>query len=695
MKTPDKKLNRLASEKSPYLLQHSTNPVDWFPWSEEAFAKAKSENKIIFLSIGYATCHWCHVMEKESFENETTAEVLNRDYVSIKVDREERPDVDRIYMDALHAMGQQGGWPLNMFLTPEGKPITGGTYFPPVPKYGRKSFTDVLGILTGLWKDKKEELLEASEDLTKHLKESEETRALADTSGLPSPGPEVFENGFLLYDRLYDPEYAGFKSNSVNKFPPSMGLSFLLRYHKSTGEPKALEMVEETLTAMKKGGIYDQIGGGLCRYSTDHHWLVPHFEKMLYDNSLFLEALVECYQAVGEEKYKAYAYDVIEYLHRDMRLQGGGIASAEDADSEGEEGLFYLWTKEEIREVCGQDSSLLDEFWNITEKGNFEERNILHETFRMNFSRLHGLEPSELEEIVSRNRKKLLEKRSSRIRPLRDDKILFSWNCLYIKALTKAAMAFGDGDLLREAEETYKFLENNLIREDGRLLRRFREGEARFLAYSTDYAEFVLASLYLFQAGKGFRYLENAIRYTKEAIRLFRSPSGVFFDSGIDGETLLRRTVDGYDGVEPSANSSFATAFVLLSKLGVVDSEKYLQYADSIFSYFKPELETYPMNYPYMLSALWLRKSPGRELAVVYSSQEELLPIWKGVGSLFLPETVLVWANDKEAEENGEKFLLLKNRNSGGGVKAYVCVGFHCELPVSDWSSLRAKLIED
>ncbi|TGL64696.1 thioredoxin domain-containing protein [Leptospira sarikeiensis] len=692
MKTPDKKLNRLASEKSPYLLQHSANPVDWFPWSQEAFEKAKSENKMIFLSIGYATCHWCHVMEKESFENETTAEVLNRDYVSIKVDREERPDVDRIYMDALHAMGQQGGWPLNMFLTPEGKPITGGTYFPPVPKYGRKSFTDVLGIISGLWKEKKEELLEASEDLTKHLKESEETKANSANSETLLPNSAVFENGYLLYDRFYDPEYAGFKSNSVNKFPPSMGLSFLLRYYKSTGEPKALEMVEETLIAMKKGGIYDQVGGGLCRYSTDHHWLVPHFEKMLYDNSLFLEALVECYQAVGEEKYKDAAYDVIEYLHRDMKLSGGGIASAEDADSEGVEGLFYLWTKEEIREVCGADSSLLEEFWNVTEHGNFEEKNILHESFRMNFSRLHGLEGAELEEIISRNKKKLLERRSHRIRPLRDDKVLFSWNCLYIKALTKAAMAFGDGELLKEAEETYKFLEKNLIREDGRLLRRYREGEARFLAYSTDYAEFVLASLSLFQAGKGFRYLENAIRYTEEAIRLFRSNSGAFFDSGTDAEILLRKTVDGYDGVEPSANSSFATAFVLLSKLGV-DPEKYLQYADSIFSYFKQELETYPMNYPYMLSALWLRKSPGRELAVVYSSQEELFPIWKGVGSIFLPETVLVWATDKEAEENGEKFTLLKNRDSGGAVKAYVCEGFHCELPVDNWENLREKLV--
>ncbi|TGK00192.1 thioredoxin domain-containing protein [Leptospira langatensis] len=692
MKTPDKKLNRLASEKSPYLLQHASNPVDWFPWSDEAFSKAKSENKMIFLSIGYATCHWCHVMERESFEDETTAAFLNQDYVSIKVDREERPDVDRIYMDALHAMGQQGGWPLNMFLTPEGKPITGGTYFPPEPKYGRKSFKEVLSILNGLWKEKKGELLEASEELAKYLRESGETKASEGSKGIDLPSTACFENGFLLYDRFYDHEYGGFKSNSVNKFPPSMGLFFLLRYYKSTGEPKALEMVEETLTAMKKGGIYDQIGGGLCRYSTDHHWLVPHFEKMLYDNSLFLEALVECFQATGEEKYKDAAYDVIEYLHRDMRLPGGGIASAEDADSEGEEGLFYLWDKHEFREVCGSDSSLLENYWNISEEGNFEEKNILHETFRMNFSRLHGLEPSELQEIISRNRKKLLEKRSERIRPLRDDKVLFSWNCLYIKAVAKAALAFGDGDLLGDAEETYKFLEANLIREDGRLLRRFREGEARFLAYSTDYAEFVLASISLFQAGKGYHYLQNAIRYLEEAIRLFISPSGVFFDSGSDSETLLRRTVDGYDGVEPSSNSSFALAFVLLAKLGI-DSDRYFQYADSIFTYFKEELESYPMNYPYMLSAFWLRRSPGKELVVVYSSQQDLLPIWKGVGSVFLPETVLAWVTDKEAEANGDQFLLLKNRTSGGGVKAYLCQGFECDLPVSDWAELREKLV--
>ncbi|TGK12431.1 thioredoxin domain-containing protein [Leptospira fletcheri] len=691
-RTP-KKLNRLASEKSPYLLQHSANPVDWFPWGSEAFEKAKAENKLVFLSIGYATCHWCHVMEKESFEDRATADVLNEHFISVKVDREERPDVDRIYMDALHAMNQQGGWPLNLFLTPEGKPITGGTYFPPVPKYGKKSFTEVLRILSDLWKEKAEELVEASEELAQFLKDSEETKALHRSEDLSLPERSVFENCFRMYDRFYDPDYAGFRTNGNNKFPSSMGLSFLLRFHKSAGESKALEMVEETLTAMKKGGIYDQIGGGLCRYSTDHKWLVPHFEKMLYDNSLFLEALVECFQVTGDEKYKEAAYDVLEYLFRDMKLPGGGISSAEDADSEGEEGLFYVWSRREFHEVCGSDAKLLEEFWNVTEPGNFENSNILHETFRVNFARKHGLEPEELNEIVIRSRKKLLERRSSRIRPLLDDKVLLSWNCLFVKAATKAALAFGDGELLGTAEESFHFLERKLIREDGRLLRRYREGEARFLGYSTDYAEFILASLFLFQAGKGLRYLNLALRYSEEAVRLFHTPAGVFFDTGSDAEDLLlRRSVDGYDGVEPSANSSFAYAFTLLAKMGI-ESEKYGKYADSIFSYFKKELETTPMNYPYMLSAYWLRSVVSRELAIVYSAKEELLPFWKGIGSLFLPDLVLVWATDKEAEELGERTSLLKGRVSEGGVRAYLCRDFSCELPVSKWETLRDKLV--
>ncbi|EMO75364.1 PF03190 family protein, partial [Leptospira kirschneri str. 200801925] len=366
--------NRLSKEKSPYLQQHSYNPVDWFPWGEEALTKAKDQDKLIFLSVGYATCHWCHVMEKESFENQSIADYLNSHFVSIKVDREERPDIDRIYMDALHAMEQQGGWPLNMFLTPEGQPITGGTYFPPESRYGRKGFLEVLNIIQKVWTEKRSELIAAASELSQYLKDSGESRA-KEKQEADFPPENCFDSGFLLYENYYDSQFGGFKTNQVNKFPPSMGLGFLLRYYHSSGNPNALEMVENTLLAMKRGGIYDQIGGGLCRYSTDPRWLVPHFEKMLYDNSLFLEILAE-YSLVSKKiSAKSFALDIVSYLHRDMRMDGGGICSAEDADSEEEEGLFYIWDLEEFREVCGEDSSLLEKFWNVTKEGNFEGKN--------------------------------------------------------------------------------------------------------------------------------------------------------------------------------------------------------------------------------------------------------------------------------------------------------------------------------
>ncbi|MCE9499516.1 MAG: DUF255 domain-containing protein, partial [Leptospira sp.] len=332
------KANRLINEKSPYLLQHAHNPVDWFPWGEEAFNKSRSEDKLILLSIGYATCHWCHVMERESFEDENTAKFMNSYFVSIKVDREERPDIDKIYMDALHATGQQGGWPLNIFLTPDKRPIAGGTYFPPVQRYGRKSFVEVLSILNDSWVNKRDEILRSADELTNYLK-SESLKK--EDSGLPDVS--VFDSAFKMYDRFYDETFAGFKTNMVNKFPPSMGLSYLLIYYNFTKNERALSMVEQTLQAMKKGGIYDQIGGGLSRYSTDQMWLVPHFEKMLYDNSLFLISLSECYKITGNDFYKNAVYDTLNYISRDMQLASGGIASAEDADSEGEEGKFYVF----------------------------------------------------------------------------------------------------------------------------------------------------------------------------------------------------------------------------------------------------------------------------------------------------------------------------------------------------------------
>ncbi|XDD51103.1 thioredoxin domain-containing protein [Leptospira sp. WS92.C1] len=689
MKSNQHKPNRLLQEKSPYLQQHAYNPVDWFAWGIEAFTKAKKEDKLIFLSIGYATCHWCHVMERESFENQTIADFLNAHFVSIKVDREERPDIDRIYMDALHAMDQQGGWPLNLFLTPEGKPITGGTYFPPEPKYGRKSFLEVLNILWKVWGDKRQELIAASSELSQYLKESSESRAGGVLEGL-LPEDASFDSGFALYDGYYDSQFAGFKTNHTNKFPPSMGLLFLLRYHHSSGNQRALEMVENTLLAMKQGGIYDQVGGGLCRYSTDHHWLVPHFEKMLYDNSLFLEALVECSQVSEKIDSTFFALDVIEYIHRDMRIPGGGICSAEDADSEGEEGLFYIWDLEEFREVCGEDSPLLEKFWNVTATGNFEGKNILYESFPST-AKLTEDELKKIDSALERGKKKLLARRSRRIRPLRDDKILTSWNGLYIKALVKAGAVFEKEDFLDLAEETYSFIEKKLITDEGRILRRFRDGESGILGYSNDYAEMIASSIVLFEAGRGIKYLKNAVVWMEEAIRLFRSPAGVFYDTGIDGETLLRRSVDGYDGVEPSANSSLAYSLVKLSALGV-DADRYREIAESIFIYFAKELSTHALSYSYLLSAYWFYKNHSREIVLIRKDGNTGRDLLSAIRKKFLPGAVVAIANEDELEEARKLSSLFEGRNAGNSSLVYVCENFVCKLPVGTVAELEAQL---
>ncbi|AOP33210.1 hypothetical protein A0128_04685 [Leptospira tipperaryensis] len=682
--------NRLVKEKSPYLQQHATNPVDWFPWGEEAFTKAKQEDRLIFLSIGYATCHWCHVMERESFENQTIADYLNSHFVSIKVDREERPDIDRIYMDALHAMDQQGGWPLNIFLTPEGKPITGGTYFPPEPKYGRKSFLEVLNILNKVWSEKRQELVAASSELSQYLKESGEARAATKAEG-DFPPENCFESGFTLYEGYYDPDFGGFKTNHTNKFPPSMGLSFLLKYHHSSGNQKALEMVEDTLLAMKQGGIYDQVGGGLCRYSTDHHWLVPHFEKMLYDNSLFLETLVECSQVSYKIPAASYAMDVISYLHRDMRISGGGICSAEDADSEGEEGLFYIWDLKEFREVCGEDSTILERYWNLSESGNFEGKNILHERFRSSTANFTEEQKKKLESALERGKKKLLERRSERIRPLRDDKILTSWNGLYIKALVKAGTAFQKEEFLDLAEETYSFLEKNLISKEGRVLRRFRDGESGILGYSNDYAELISSSIALFEAGRGIRYLKRAVEWMEDTIRLFRSPSGVFYDTGNDGENLLRRSVDGYDGVEPSANSSLAGSLVRLSSFGV-NADRYREIAESIFLYFTKELSAHALSYPYMLSAYWTYKNHSQEIVLIRKNRDSGKDLLSAIRKKYLPKAAIAVVNEDELEEARKLSSLFEARDSGGSALVYVCENFSCKLPVSSVEELEKSL---
>lgn len=682
---PTRKPNRLINEKSPYLLQHAYNPVDWFPWCEEAFEKAKQENKLVLLSIGYATCHWCHVMERESFEDEETAQILNRDYVCIKVDREERPDIDRIYMDALHAMDQQGGWPLNMFLTPDKKPIAGGTYFPPVPKYGRRSFKDVLQIIKQTWDTRREELIQSSNALVEFLRTEQENNS----TELPSP--EAFHKTAKMYEKFFDEVYYGFRTNLTNKFPPSMGLSFLLFYHFYTKNKMSLYMVEKTLEAMRKGGIYDQVGGGICRYATNQSWLIPHFEKMLYDNSLFIDILVDTYLFTKKDFYKKAAVDVIQYVERDLKLDHGAIASAEDADSEGEEGKFYLWDVKEFEEVCGEDAELLKDYWNVEDEGNFEGKNILNQSFQGDFSELKMIPNPELEAIIEKNRAKLLERRSKRIRPLRDDKVLTSWNCLYIKALVKAGIAFQNLHYIQRAKEIYDFIEKNLFNEKGRLLRRFREGEAKYLAYLNDYAELALVSIFLYRATFEVSYLQKALHLTKQIIQLFSSPFGVYYETGVDAEELIRRSIDGYDGVEPSGNSTLAWVFLYLSSYGI-ESADFEEKALKIFSYFKSELENRAISYSYLLSAYLFYKSEPKEIVVIGETNDpRVAKSLELLSRFYLPNSVVAFSEPLSLEKNAQYVPILKDRETQD-FAIHICKKGVCELPLHSVEEFQQRL---
>ncbi|TGK91774.1 thioredoxin domain-containing protein [Leptospira brenneri] len=675
-----KKPNRLVHEKSPYLLQHAHNPVDWFPWGTEAFEKAKKEDKIIFLSIGYSTCHWCHVMERESFEDDSTAEVLNRDFVCIKLDREERPDIDKIYMDALHAMGTQGGWPLNMFLTPTKEPILGGTYFPPENRYGKRSFKEVLRLVSEAWKNQREELITAASDLTQYLRDNE-TRP---NEG-KLPATEIIDKNFERYLQVYDKDFFGFKTNSVNKFPPSMAMSFLTEFYLLKKDPRALEMAFNTAYAMKFGGIYDQVGGGICRYATDHEWLVPHFEKMLYDNSLYVESLSLLYRATGNPFFLEVIREIVNYIRRDMSLERGGIASAEDADSEGEEGKFYLWKHSEFKGVVPEEE--IHGFWNVTEEGNFEHQNILNVYWKGKNPYVDGIDfkPEFLGQLETA-KEKLLIVRETRIRPLRDDKVLTSWNCLWIRALLSAYEVSGISDYLSDAKNVYQFITKQLVGEDGSILRRYREGEAKYFGTLSDYSEFIWVSMKLFQLDEDLDVYTKGKRSLEYLFSHFDSKAGPFYESFHGNEDLIVRTIEGYDGVEPSGNSTILHLFYFLHSLGYqkIDLEKK---ANSIFSYFLPELTQNSLSYPSMLSAFQKFQYPSKEVLVVYKNQnpEEIQKIKNQLSSLKDPNLVWLVLEETKAKVLAPELELLMGRDAGSGMKFYVCRNFTCELPKDNW----------
>lgn len=600
--------NRLAHEKSPYLLQHAANPVDWFPWGAEAFAKAKSENKLIFLSIGYSTCHWCHVMERESFENTEVAALLNKDFVSIKVDREERPDIDHIYMGAVQAMTGSGGWPLSVFLTPEGDPITGGTYFPPEDRWGRPGMKTVLPRMVQLWTDQKSEAERAGKDLSRALQGKSET-------GTQNLSESLLHDLFNQFASGFDPDHGGF--GGAPKFPRTHDLSFLLAYFFRTQNKDALHMVETTLDFMARGGIYDHLGGGFARYSTDKAWLVPHFEKMLYDQALLVKTYAEAYQLTQNAFYREVAEDVLRYVARDMTHAQGGFFSAEDADSEGEEGKFYVWRPEEIVALLGpQLGKLFNDFYGVTDGGNFEHATSILSvaTPVYAFAEKHRIPPAELTKVLAGAREKLFEVRKKRIPPYKDDKILTAWNGLMISAFAFAGFVFNHDAYVAQAERAAEFILTH-NQKNGRLLRRFREGESAIPAFQDDFAFFIAGLLDLYHASEKNKWLEEALRLAKEMDRLFWDEAGGgYFYTASDSEALIARTKEYYDGATPSGNSAAAFALLRLAKL--TEDPQWEKRAEKVFQSNAASASKYPMAYPHLFAAFDFAIGPSREVVL-------------------------------------------------------------------------------
>jgi len=655
--------NRLAGETSPYLLQHKDNPVDWFPWGPEALDKARAEDKPIFLSIGYAACHWCHVMERESFEDDATAELMNESFVPIKVDREERPDLDAIYMDAVQAMTGQGGWPMSVFLTPEGAPFYGGTYFPPEDRYGMPSFKRLLIAISETWRDRRGEAELQGKRLVEHL---DPLARLAPTEDPLSE--DVLESAAHAFEQSFDPEWGGF--GNAPKFPQPMTIDLLHRLA-ARGLGGTERMATLSLDAMAAGGMFDQLGGGFARYSVDRYWLVPHFEKMLYDNTQLLRTYARSWLLTSSPRHRRVAEMTADWMLREMRDPRGGFWSSLDADSEGEEGRFYLWSMDEVKRAAGADADLALERWGFSEAGNFEGRNI-------------PVHAADIEnDDVERARNALLEHRDRRVRPATDDKVLAAWNGLAAAALAETGAILGRTDLIRAAGEAADFVLSTM-RVDGRLMRAYRDGVVRHLGFAEDHSAMIEAALALYEATHEPRWVDEAVSLADAALDLFHDHErGGFYTTGRDAEALVARGKDLVDNAVPSANSTLAA---VLQRLTLLTGEPRYEAAGlGILRLMRGALERSPLAFATALGAVDLYL--GDPIEVVLLRGEGFDDLLATVRARWMPNSVLV-----VGDEGDRGFLLDGRTRIGARSTAYVCRRGVCKMPVAEAAALAELL---
>ncbi|MCH8292645.1 thioredoxin domain-containing protein [Candidatus Poribacteria bacterium] len=682
-----KHTNRLINETSPYLLQHAHNPVDWHPWGEEALECAKREDKPILLSIGYSACHWCHVMEHESFENEEIAAIMNEHFISIKVDREERPDLDEIYMNAVQIMTGSGGWPMTMFLTPELKPFYSGTYFPPDDAYGRPGFPRVLRSVAEMYRERRGEVANQAAEITKHLSQMSQ---VADHGHELTT--DLLEEAYRNYRSRFDARYGGF--GGAPKFPPSMGLPFLLRYWQRTGTLNALEMAELTLEKMGRGGMYDQLGGGFHRYSVDTVWLVPHFEKMLYDNSQLVIAYLEAYQATGKSFYRQIAVETLDYVLREMyNLELGGFYSTQDADSEGVEGKFFVWMPDEVETLLGKEKAeVFCEYYDITEFGNFEGKNILHvQTPSELFARKLRMDEQELEAILTEGKQKLFEVREKRVKPGLDDKILTSWNGLMIKGAAMGYQILGDERYLKAAEKSADFLLTELSQKNGLLLRTHRAGVSHLNAYLEDYSYFIAGLIALYEASFNFKWLKEAERLTQIMIEQFwDDTNGGFFFTGKSHEQLIVQSKSAYDGATPSGTSMAIHGLLRLAKH--FNRPELHEKALRALKLFYHQIENAPSGSGQLLCELEFLLSASKEIAIVGEPErEDTRAVLSAIHNCFVPNKIVALL-DPEVKTVQHLPLLEGKKQIDNKATVYVCENYACQTPTTDLGALEKLL---